>query len=88
MREAGQWLGVGLSNIANLFDPQTIVLNGGVIKAGESFLGVARDTLAAMSAAQRRRPMRLDVTTLGSDAGIVGAAALALDEALPDTRRT
>jgi glucokinase len=86
MRDAGRWLGIGLSNIANLFDPQTIVLGGGVIKAGESFLGVARDTLAAMTAAQRRRPMRLDVTTLGSDAGIVGAAALALDEAMPNAR--
>jgi glucokinase len=84
MHEAGRWLGIGLSNIANLFDPETIVLGGGVIKAGESFLGVARDTLVAMTAAQRRRPMRLDVTALGSDAGIIGAAALALDEASPD----
>jgi len=84
MHEAGRWLGIGLSNIANLFDPQTIVLGGGVIQAGESFLGVARDTLVAMTAAQRRRPMRLDVSTLGSDAGIIGAAALALHEAVPD----
>lgn len=81
MREAGVWLGVGLSNIANLFDPQSIVLGGGVVKAGEAFLGVARDKLVAMTGAQRRRPMRLDVTALGSDAGIVGAAALAFHEA-------
>ena len=81
MQDAGRWLGIGLSNIANLFDPQTIVLGGGVVKSGESFLGVARDTLVAMTAAQRRRPMRLDVTTLGRDAGIIGAAALAMDEA-------
>lgn len=81
MRDAGRWLGLGLSNLANLFDPQSIVLGGSVAKAGEAFLGVARDTLVAMTAAQRRRPMRLDVTTLGSDVGIVGAAALAFDEA-------
>jgi glucokinase len=81
MREAGGWLGVGLSNIANLFDPQSIVLGGGVVKAGEAFLGVARDKLVAMTGAQRRRPMRLDVTALGRDAGIVGAAALAFHEA-------
>jgi glucokinase len=81
LREAGVWLGVGLSNIANLFDPQSIVLGGGVVKAGEAFLGVARDKLVAMTGAQRRRPMRLDVTALGSDAGIVGAAALAFHEA-------
>lgn len=86
MREAGHWLGIGLSNIANLFDPQTIVLGGGVVKAGETFLGVARDTFVAMTAAQRRRPMRLDVTALGSDAGIIGAAALAFDEAVHDVR--
>lgn len=81
MHEAGRWLGVGLSNIANLFDPQSIVLGGGVVKAGEAFLGVARDKLVAMTGAQRRRPMRLDVTALGSDAGIVGAAALGFHEA-------
>lgn len=81
MHEAGRWLGVGLSNIANLFDPQSIVLGGGVVKAGEAFLGVARDKLVAMTGAQRRRPMRLDVTTLGRDAGIVGAAALSFHEA-------
>ncbi|MGH2699640.1 MAG: ROK family protein, partial [Actinomycetota bacterium] len=81
MHEAGSWLGIALSNIANLFDPQTIVLGGGVARAGEIFLGVARDRLVSMTGAQRRRPMRLDVTALGRDAGILGAAALAFDEA-------
>jgi glucokinase len=87
LRDAGRWLGIGLSNIANLFDPQTIVLGGAVVKAGDPFLGVARDTFVAMTTSQRRRPMRLDVTALGSDAGIIGAAALAFDEALNDARR-
>ncbi|MGH2752059.1 MAG: ROK family protein [Actinomycetota bacterium] len=81
IRDAGHWLGIALSNIANLFDPQTIVLGGSVAKAGETFLGAARDTLVSMTSAQRRRPMRLDVTALGSDAGIIGAAALAFHEA-------
>jgi glucokinase len=81
MHEAGRWLGIALSNIANLFDPQTIVLGGSVAKAGETFLGMARDTLVAMTGAQRRRPLRLDVTELGRDVGIIGAAALAFHEA-------
>lgn len=79
LRRAGRSLGVGLSNLVNIFDPEVIVLGGGVIKAGEPYLGPARDELARMTAAQRRRPMRLDVTRLGGDAGILGAAALALD---------
>lgn len=80
LRRAGTALGVGLSNVANIFDPEVIVLGGSVVKAGEPFLGPARDRLAAMTSAQRRRPMRLDVSTL-EDAGIVGAASLAFDEA-------
>lgn len=80
LRRAGTALGVGLSNVVNVFDPEVIVLGGSVVKAGEPFLGPARDRLAAMTTAQRRRPMRLDVSTL-EDAGIVGAAALAFDEA-------
>lgn len=80
LRRAGVSLAIGLSNIVNVFDPEAIVLGGSVVKAGEPFLGVARDHLARMLAAQRRRPTRLDVTSLGNDAGIVGAAALALEE--------
>ena len=81
MREAGRYLGIGMSNVANLFDPEIIVLTGGVLRAGEPFLGPARDTLAAMTDAQRRRPMRLDKSSLDRDTGILGAAALAFDEA-------
>jgi glucokinase len=78
LREAGHALAIGLSNLVNVFDPQVIVLGGTVIEAGEAYLGPARDRLAQMTAAQRRRPVRLDVTKLGHDAGIVGAASLAL----------
>jgi glucokinase len=87
LRTAGIYLGIGLSNIANIFDPETIVLGGSVVEAGEAYLGPARDQLFAMTTAQRRRPMRLDVTLLGNDAGILGAAALAFDQAtVPETR--
>ncbi len=80
LRRAGQALGIGLSNVVNIFDPEAIVLAGGAVGAGEAFLGAARDRLAAMTHAQRRRPMRLDVSALGGDLGMLGAAALALEE--------
>lgn len=81
LRVAGKHLAIGLSNAANVFDPEVIVLSGSVIKAGEPFLGPARDGLFEMTTAQRRRPMRLEMTTLRGDAGIVGAASLAFVEA-------
>ena len=80
LRKAGRALGVGLSNVVNLFDPEIIVLGGSIVRSGEPYLGPARDRLVEMTAAQRRRPIRLDVTRL-VDGGIIGAAALALHDA-------
>lgn len=79
LRRAGRALGVGLSNVVNVFDPRVIVLGGSVAGAGEAFLGTARDTLNGMLAAQSRRPVRLDVSALGSDAGVIGSAALVFE---------
>jgi glucokinase len=81
LRRAGRALGLGLSNVVNLFDPELIVLAGGVVGAGEPFLGPVRDELAQRNAAQRRRPMRLALSTLEGDGGILGAAALAFERA-------
>jgi glucokinase len=82
LRHAGRMLGIGLSNVVNLFDPEVIVLAGSVMRAGEPFLGAARDELHRMTSAQRRRPQRVDATSLGQDGGVIGAAALAIDERL------
>jgi glucokinase len=83
LKRSGRMLGIALSNIVNIFDPEMIVLAGRTIEAGEPFLGPARDQLAEMTAAQKRRPVRLQISTLGRDAGIVGSAALAIDELSP-----
>ena len=87
LRKAGRALGIGLSNVVNIFDPEVIVLGGSVVGAGEPFLGPARDQLHQMTSAQRRRPMRIDVTSLKNDAGLLGAAALAF-QALEEGRTT
>lgn len=78
LRSAGRYLAIGMANVVNLFEPEVIVLGGAVVQAGEPFLGPARDELNHRMEAQRRRPVRLDVSKLGTDAGILGAAALAL----------
>jgi glucokinase len=79
LQKAGRSLGIGLSNVVNLFDPEVIVLGGGLVQIGEPYLGPARDQLFKMTSDQHRRPRRLEVTALGHDAGILGAAALAFD---------
>jgi glucokinase len=75
----GRHLGVGIANYANIFDPELVVIGGGVSAAGELLLGPAR-------AEYRRRALRptagarVVAAELGNDAGVLGAAALLFDE--------
>jgi glucokinase len=70
---------VALSGLANIFDPEAIVVGGGVMSAGELLLGPAREELRARALPpQNETPVH--AAALGGDAGMVGAAILAADE--------
>jgi glucokinase len=72
----GGRLGVALASFANIFEPEVIVIGGGVIAAGELLLGPARRELEARAL----RPMNrtpVVAAELGEDAGMIGAAAMA-----------
>jgi glucokinase len=72
----GGRLGVALAGFANIFEPEVIVIGGGVIAAGDLLLDPARRELEARAL----RPMnRTPVVPaeLGEDAGMIGAAAMA-----------
>ena len=72
----GSRLGVALASFANIFEPEVIVIGGGVIAAGDLLLEPARRELEARAL----RPMnRTPVVPaeLGEDAGMIGAAAMA-----------
>jgi glucokinase len=77
--EAGRHLGVALASLANIFDPDVIVIGGGVSAAGELLLGPARQELNQRALPpMNRTPVKL--AELGPDAGMIGAAAMALIE--------
>ena len=72
----GSRLGVALASFANIFEPEVIVIGGGVIAAGELLLAPARRELEARAL----RPMNrtpVVAAELGEDAGMIGAAAMA-----------
>ena len=76
--EIGQWLGVGIANLAAAFDPGTVVIGGGLSEAGELLLGPARDAFARSLTGRRFRPeAHIVPAQLGNTAGLVGAADLA-----------
>lgn len=88
LREIGRWVGIGLANLVCLFDPEVIVIGGGVCSAGDLVLGPAREVLRDAYGARYRAGPELVTARLGNDAGIIGAGLMALEEArsLPDGR--
>ena len=77
--QAGRHLGVALASLANIFDPDVFVIGGGVSAAGELLIGPARDELRKRALPpQNQRPVKL--AELGPEAGMIGAAAMALIE--------
>lgn len=79
MATAGRHLGVGLASFANIFDPDVIIIGGGVSAAGDLLLEPAREELRARALPpMNKTPVKL--AELGPDAGMIGAAAMALIE--------
>ncbi|WP_246051044.1 ROK family protein [Nocardioides guangzhouensis] len=77
-QHVGDWLGVGVANLVAAFDPDCVVIGGGVSAAGDRLLDPARTALerTLVGAARREIPPVLPAT-LGPGAGLVGAADLA-----------
>jgi glucokinase len=76
----GRNLGIGLANIVNIFNPEVIVVGGGVIGAGELLLGPAREEMTARALAPGRDEVRVVPAAYGPEAGMVGAAIMAREE--------
>jgi glucokinase len=75
----GRRIGVGLSSLANAFDPDVIVIGGGAIAAGDLLVEPARDELAARALPPMNRTA-VAAAALGPDAGMIGAATMAMLE--------
>ena len=75
----GRRLGVGIANLVNIFNPQMVVLGGGVLGAGELLLEPARRVVAERALPPSRDEVEIVAARFGVEAGMIGAAALAFD---------
>ncbi|MFL5824851.1 MAG: ROK family protein [Solirubrobacteraceae bacterium] len=73
----GTRLGVAIANFINIFNPQVVVIGGGVMAAGELLLEPARAEVAARALGPARQGVRIVPAAFGVEAGMIGAAALA-----------
>ena len=77
-REIGGWLGTGLAGLVAAFDPEAVVVGGGVSEAGDLLLEPARERLGHTLTGRGFRPQPpVLAAALGPAAGLVGAADLA-----------
>jgi glucokinase len=75
-RAAG-YLGVGMVNLANIFNPEMIVVGGGLSKMGELLLAPAREVVKQRAFPLCAGAVRIVAAELGDDSGLLGAAIYA-----------
>ena len=77
--QIGMRLGVGVANLVNAFNPEVVVIGGGVIAAGELLLAPVRQVVAERALPAAARHVRIEPARFGAEAGMLGAALLAQD---------
>jgi len=84
LRGVGAWLGTGVAGLVAAFDPELVVVGGGVSAAGDLLLGPAREALSRTLTGRGYRPEPPVVAAeLGASAGMVGAASLVRGRLVP-----
>ncbi len=76
IRRAGYYLGVGLASYVNIFNPQLIIIGGGLAKVGDLLLGPARAEMEVRAMPEALKAMQLKLAELGDYAGVMGMVAL------------
>lgn len=79
IRVAGRYLGMGLTNLVNIFNPEMIVIGGSLRLMGEPYLGEAKKIVERDAFRQHLADLRIVEAELGDESPCIGAALLARD---------
>jgi glucokinase len=80
---AGHHLGLVIANLVSTFNPEIIVVGGGVASAADLLLPTAEETMLKWAQPLASRQVRIVRSALGRDAGLLGVARLALARLAP-----
>lgn len=70
------YLGLACGNIANILNPSTIVIGGGVSNAGQFLIDKIQDYFDTFTFPSVRNSCKIRLALLGNDAGVIGASSL------------
>ena len=68
---------MGIANAINTFDPEVVVIGGGVARAGELLLGPARESARRFVLPGVGEATEIRIARYGTEAGVLGATLLA-----------
>ncbi|UCG93884.1 MAG: ROK family protein [Candidatus Aerophobus sp.] len=80
IEQTARSLGIGLANLVEIFDPEMIIVGGGLSKIKEKFLELVEEVAIQRVPEQLRDSVNIVSSPLGSDAGLIGAASLVITE--------
>ncbi len=75
--EVGYYIGIAVANVIALFDPEAVIISGGIARAGNVLFDPIRDSVEQVLLGSEYRRSRIIPAALGDDAGILGASLFA-----------
>ena len=80
IKETGVILGIAIANLANLLNPEMVVLFGGVTNLGESLVGPLKKEVNIRAFKEATDSLRIELSMLGDNSGVLGAARTILSK--------
>lgn len=77
LQEAARYIGLGIASLVTIFDPEVVVLGGGVSRSGSLLLSTVTRVVRERALPPAGRDVRIVLSTWPETAGVVGAAAVA-----------
>jgi glucokinase len=76
-RQVGRLLGFGIANMVSLFDPEIVIIGGGMAGAADLYFDSARHAMLEQAQPLAAKKVKIVVSTLGDRANLLGCACLA-----------
>ncbi|MDL4840155.1 ROK family transcriptional regulator [Aquibacillus rhizosphaerae] len=80
LKEAGEYIGIGLTNLIHVVNPSKIIIGGGVSKSSQFILGPIKSTIKNRALTPQAKETEVVVSNLGEHATALGAVSLVLVE--------
>jgi glucokinase len=80
--EATEYLGIGIAGLVNLFNPEMVLIGGGVSLAGDLFFDNIREVAGQHVMQSNGRELEIHPVAFGKNAALMGAFALVLNQVL------